>query len=178
MELNDFKTMIAKKSGHKRKTVVSNSYGLNDYYKYYKEESINNNNEFLSYKDFSAIIKSINNKIRDKFTNGYVDFKFPYQLGKLEIVKIPIIKKIVDGKLKTTAFVDWSKTMELWFEDKEAFDNKQLVKSTNNNIFRIKYDRVCADFTNKVYTDFYPNRELKNKLKENIRSGKIDAYVV
>lgn len=177
MTLDEFKTTIAKKSGHSRVCKITNSYGMKDYYSYYKDKMKSDGESYLSFHDYLKIMRQINNKLRDKFSQGSIDLIFPANMGRLEIMKIPITKKIVDGKLKTNACIDWNKTLELWFDDKEAFENKQVVRSTNNSSFKIKYNRNKGEYINKFYVEFNPNRELKNKLKKNIRDGKLDAYL-
>ena len=177
MTIDEFKTKIAKKSGHPRVCKISNSYGMKDYYRYYKDKMKSSNQEYFSFHDYLMIMRQINNKLRDKFSEGAIDLIFPANMGRLEISKIPITKRIVDGKLKTNAFIDWNKTLELWFEDEEAFNNKQLVRSTNNHSFKIHYNRNKGEYINKFYVEFNTNRELKNKLKKNIRDGKLDAYL-
>lgn len=176
-ELTKFKNMVAKKQKQPRINKIKNSYGVIDYYRYYRDINKKRGKSFVDLSLFLKILRTINNRLRDKFSEGCIDLIFPCNLGRLQIEKIKTQKKIVDGKLKTNAFIDWNKTIELWFEDKESFENKKLVRVTSPYKFMIKYNKVKALYTNKFYVEFNTNRELKNKLKKNIRDGKIDAYL-
>ena len=43
-------------------------------------------------------------------------------------------------------------------------------------IFKIFYNRGKANYNNKGFFALRVNRELKKKLKKNIKEGRIDAY--
>ena len=43
-------------------------------------------------------------------------------------------------------------------------------------IFKVYYNRGKANYTNKSFFAFDINRELKKKLKKNIKERRIDAY--
>ena len=43
-------------------------------------------------------------------------------------------------------------------------------------IFKVYYNRGKANYTNKSFFAFDVNRELKKKLKKNIKERRIDAY--
>lgn len=43
-------------------------------------------------------------------------------------------------------------------------------------IFKVYYNRSKANYANKSFFAFDVNRELKKKLKYNIKEGRIDAY--
>lgn len=174
--LEEFKAQI-KKCQKKRKSNINNSYGSYDYYRYYRENRRNKNEPYVNMHIYLKVIRNINNRLRDLFSDGKIDIIFPVKMGRLELIKVPIRKRIVDGKLITNTYVDWNKTLELWYEDEEAMNNKMLVRNNPKYKFIIKYDRVKAEYINKFYMEFKPNRELKNKLKKNIRDGKIDAYL-
>ena len=43
-------------------------------------------------------------------------------------------------------------------------------------IFKVYYNRGKANYTNKGFFAFDVNRELKKKIKKNIKEGLVDAY--
>ena len=45
-------------------------------------------------------------------------------------------------------------------------------------IYKIFYNRNLADYTNKSFYQFNFNRELKKKLKYNIKEGEVDAFLL
>jgi len=88
-------------------------------------------------------------------------------------------KIVIDGKkIRTNLPIDWDRTLKLWYEDKESYKNKTLIKVEEKEIYKIYYNRNIADFTNKTFYQFDINRELKRKLKQNIKDGKIDAFLL
>ena len=72
--------------------------------------------------------------------------------------------------------IDWDRTLKLWYEDEEAYKNKTLIKIEEKEIYKIFYNRNLADYTNKSFYQFNFNRELKKKLKYNIKEGEVDAF--
>ena len=45
------------------------------------------------------------------------------------------------------------------------------------NIFKVYYDKFNANYKNKVFYEFRINRDIKVRLKEQIKAGHIDAFV-
>lgn len=175
MTLKEYKSNI-KKVKCKRNSKIKNSYGILDGFIYYRENKKAQNKPFLKKKEYFKITRMVNNLLREKFSNGEIDIVLPAHLGNIELRKYPVIKRIVDGKLVTNSRIDWNKTLELWYEDQEAFDNRTLIRTTSNVKFKIHYNKDKAQYIGKSYFDFSANRELKNMLKKNIRDNKIDAY--
>jgi superoxide dismutase len=66
--------------------------------------------------------------------------------------------------------------LNLWKDDIEAYNNRVLVKHLSREVFKIKYDKRKANYINKSFFDFKPNRGLKLRLKECIKSNNINAY--
>jgi hypothetical protein len=62
-------------------------------------------------------------------------------MGTLEIRKKPARVSIVDGKLVTNLPIDWDATLKLWYEDKESFENKTLVRVESEEIFKVYYNK-------------------------------------
>lgn len=175
MTLEEYKKKI-KKVSNKRNSNIKDSYGIIDGFLYYREKKKAEGKPFIKKHEYFLITRKINNILREKFSNAEIDIILPAKLGTIELRKTPVKKNIVDGKLVTTAMIDWNKTLELWYEDQEAFDNRVLVKTNSNISFKIHYNKDRAEYIGKSYYDFFPNRELKNMLKKNIRDNKIDAY--
>ena len=74
--------------------------------------------------------------------------------------------------------IDWDRTLKLWYEDEESYKNKTLIKVEEKEIYKIYYNRNVAEFTNKSFYQFDINRELKKRLKQNIKEGKLDAFMI
>ena len=58
-------------------------------------------------------------------------------MGELEIVKTETFVNIKNNKIVTNLPINWNKTLELWYNDKEAKDSKIIIRDENKYIFRL-----------------------------------------
>lgn len=124
--------------------------------------------------EYSKILRAIHEAWIEDFTKGF-DITFPQHMGKLVLRKNSAKPKIVNGKLKIRYKIDWDKTLELWYNDKEAEKNKTLIRMEVPEIYKISYmiDKYCS--TNSRYLTFKPCREFKIKLKGAIQNNSLDT---
>lgn len=169
-EYNEFLKSV-KKVSSKRKHKVLNSYGIEDYYKHYKNTVTNP----LSYKNYSLVYKALNKTIQDMIVEGN-DIVLPLQMGRIELRKRYNKYKIVKDKLKISNPVDWQATLKLWYEDEEAKTNKTIVRQTSKCTYYVYYNRALAKYSYKNYYKFSFNRTLKVRLKNKINNAEIDAF--
>lgn len=160
-----------------RKHKVNKSLGVYDAYKYIRKNKWFNIGRPLKEKEFYSIIRSINNELAISLSKGE-DVKLPCKMGTLEIRKANTYYNIKDGKLHTNAVIDWDTTLKLWCEDEESYNNRTLVRCESKEIYKIHYNKVRADYSNKSYYKFNINKELKKSLKQNIREGEIEAFLI
>lgn len=175
MNLDEYKNNIKNVSNH-RHHKIKQSYGVYDAYKYYRKNKPKESKYILTESQYFSIIRTINNILREELSLGK-DIKLPYQMGRLELKKRDTKIYYEKGKLKTTYSIDWNKTLELWYEDQESYQKKILVKLPEKEIFSIKYNKVKAKYNNKNFYQFWPNRQLKLMLKNNIKNNLIDAFI-
>ena len=97
-------------------------------------------------------------------------------MGRLELRKYDAKIYLKDNKVVTNLPIDWDKTLRLWYEDKESYDNRTLVRMEEKEVFKIHYNRSKADYNNQTFYEFNPNRELRKELKKRIKDGKLDAF--
>jgi hypothetical protein len=71
-------------------------------------------------------------------------------MGQLEVRKYDTYVKLMDGKLRTNRKIDWQATLQLWYEDEEAKENKVLIKSEDKEVFKIFYNKMIANYNNKT----------------------------
>lgn len=164
-----------KKATCKRKTTINNSYGVRDYYKYYRQLIGDNKDLFITELQYFKILRYFNRLLAQQLINSS-SIVFPYMMGEIELRKVNSNVSFKDGKLKTNLSINWGETLKLWSRDQEAYTNKILVRNTNKEIFRIIYNKSNAQYINKSYYKFIVNRQLKHQISENIKEGKIDAY--
>ena len=55
---------------------------------------------------------------------------------------------------------------------------KTLVKQEEKEIFKVVYNKSKAEYTNKSFYQFDLNRDIKRRLKQQIREGKLDAFTL
>ena len=174
--LADFLNSI-KKVNEPRIHKVKNSYGVYDGFKYYRKNRPKEHKYVLTESQYFSIIRRVNELLGEALINGE-DVTLPYRLGRLEIRKYEA-KITTDGKkVRTNLPIDWDRTLKLWYEDKESYKNKTLIKVEEKEIYKVYYNRNVAEFTNKAFYQFDVNRELKRRLKQNIKEGKLDAFII
>ena len=175
MEEGEFLSRIKKVDGP-RVHSVRGSWGVYDAYKWYRKHKPSGKEYILSESEYFAIIRRINLALREELINGN-DVKFPCRMGQLEIRKyLPTIT--TEGKkIKTNLPIDWNETLKLWYEDKKAYEDKFLVRINVPEIYRVFYNKNLANYNNKSFYQFTPNRELKLGLKHSIKeNSSFDAF--
>lgn len=164
-----------KKVKGKRIHTVTKSLGVYSAYKWIRKNKWLDINRNLSEHEFYSIIRKINNFLAEELSNGN-NVSFPNRMGMLELRKYNPPIKLVNNKVITNLPIDWNRTLKLWYEDKESYKNKTLVKVEEKEIYKIYYNKSKANYNNKLFYQFKVNREIKQNLKYNIRKGYIDAF--
>ena len=172
--MDEFRRRILKVNGP-RKHKINNSFGVYNAYKLIRKNKWFDIGRPVSEHDFYSIIRTVNNLLADFLSKGH-DVNLPCQMGRLEIRKYDAKITLQEGKIVTNLPIDWDRTLKLWSEDEEAYKERTLIKMEEKEIFKVYYNRGKANYTNKSFFAFDINRELKKKLKKNIKEGRIDAY--
>ena len=174
MEEKEFLSKV-RKLKEPRNHKVKNSYGIYDGYKFYRKNKPKDPKYILTESQYFAITRRINEILAEHLSRGE-DIILPCRLGRIEVRKYKA-KITWDGKkIKSNLPIDWDKTLKLWYEDNEAYKNKVLIKIEEKEIYKIYYNKFIAEYNNKCFYQFNFNRELKNKLKHNIKEGITDAF--
>lgn len=103
------------------------------YYKHAKQKK---------YKRFECmrIIKGVND-LAMKYIYKGGEFEFPSKLGSLSIVGLHYTHHYNHGRLMPVKPIDWGATRKLWEEDEDARNKKQLVRFTNDYVYKFQYKR-------------------------------------
>lgn len=173
MGYSDFVNKIQRKYT-KRYARIRNSFGVYDCYKAVRKHQWYDIGRPLKEHEFYAIVREVNSLLADEIALGNT-VKFPIKMGKLELRKSQRGAKIIDGKLKVSYPINWKRTMELWYNDREAMKNKTLLRDEEKYVYHIRYCKYDADYENKCFYEFSLNRFIKIALKENIKKGLIDT---
>lgn len=174
--MDEFRRSVLKINGP-RKHRVNNSLGVYDAYKYIRKNKWFDIGRPITEKQFYTIIRQINNYLSELLIQGK-DIVLPHRLGKIELRKYPAKMYLQDGVLKTNLPIDWDTTLKLWSEDEEAYKERTLVKMEEKEIFKVFYNKGTANYNNKSFMEFEVNRDLKRRLKQNIKRGIIDAFTL
>lgn len=172
----EFKSSVLHLNDH-RTHKVTGSLGVYNAYKWLRKNKWLNIGRPLTEHEFYSIIRKVNNYLAESFLNGY-NIKFPHRMGQLELRKYNADIKIVNGKVKTNLPIDWDRTLKLWYEDEEAYKSKTLVKVEGKEIFKVFYNKCLADYQNMVFYEFKINRDLKRSVRQRVKSGHLDGYIL
>ena len=174
MEEQEFLNKV-RKVKESRNHKVKNSYGIYDGYKFYRKNKPKDPKYVLTESQYFAITRKVNEFLAEALSKGE-DVILPFRLGRIEVRKYESRITWDGKKVKSNLPIDWDRTLKLWYEDEEAYKNKTLIKIEEKEIYKIFYNRNLADCTNKSFYQFNFNRELKKKLKYNIKEGEVDAF--
>lgn len=155
---------------------ITNSVGVYACYKWLRKRKWIDTGKCLTEHQFYKIIRDINTFISEQLSLGN-DFKIPHQMGTIELRKINTYVNLKDNKIHTNLPIDWDKTLKLWCEDKDSYNNKTIVRMQEKQYYKIHYNKTKAAYVNKMFYQFKPCRTLKQKLKNNISNNNIiDAF--
>ena len=176
MEEQEFLNKV-RKVKESRNHKVKNSYGIYDGYKFYRKNKPKDPKYVLTESQYFAITRKVNEFLAEALSRGE-DVILPFRLGRIEVRKYESRITWDGKKVKSNLPIDWDRTLKLWYEDKESYKNKTLIKVEEKEIYKVYYNRNVAEFTNKAFYQFDVNRELKRRLKQNIKEGKLDAFII
>lgn len=177
MELEKFRKRVLKVEEKKQHFKVTNSNGTKEAWRWIKKNKWLDIGQSISELELGTIVKTINLTLQDQLLNGK-DVSLPNRMGRLEIRKYKAKLEYKDGKLVTNLPIDWKRTIELWWEDKDYFTSKTLVRFESLERFSFYYNKGYANFPNKSFYKFIPTRNLRKKLKQRITNGDFDALLL
>lgn len=173
-KIQEFIQKNKKTKPSERKVRVTNSFGVYDVYKLIRKNHWYNIGRPVTEKEFYSIIRGINKLLAEEIITGK-EVVFPERMGSLELVKHEVGVSIVEGHLKNTYPIDWAKTWELWYNDREAMQQKILVRNEQKWVYKVKYCKDKAVYENKTFYQFILNTLIKKALKDKIQKGVIDT---
>ena len=160
-----------------RKHKINKSLGVYDAYKWIRKNKWLSISRPISEHEFYSVVRTMNNYLADELVNGN-DINLPHRLGKLEIRKNPARISIEEGKLKTNLPIDWDRTLKLWYENEDALKAKTLVRQEEKELFKVIYNKSRANYNNQCFYLFDINRDIKRRLKQRIKGGRLDAFML
>lgn len=176
MSFEEFRKSMLKVS-EKRNHKIKGSVGIKRILKYCNDNNWFGNKVSAREKEFSRIVSCVNALMAQELLNGN-EIILPCKMGALEIRKFGTYVKFVDGKVKTNRGINWKETLQLWYEDEEAKKNKTLLKMEDKEVFTLHYNRIGANYNNKIFYKFKPHRILSTAIRRAGNEGKIEAYTL
>lgn len=167
-------------SGVRGKNKISKCFGVYNYFLYYNSIRPKQDKYKLTWKEHSDIIHAVHLGLREElFKNGYIEF--PYNIGSLVVLRWKDkFVRFKDGevKLPCTYVVDWDKTHKLWFEDKEAYNNRTLIRFEVKNMFNIAFKKKFGSYKNQSYYKFQIVRNLKKEVATKAKNNTLDNFFI
>lgn len=167
--METFEEFRLKTINKERHFKVTNSWGVYDYFKYYRKNRPKDKKYILTEKQFYAFFRRVNQLLAEEFVRKQY-LELPYRMGELELLQNKYKSYFVDGKLKTNRPIDWDATLKLWHEDKEACDDKTLIRRDAPSGPKIKYTKASAVYSNRAFYEFIPNRFMVQKAIKNFNN--------
>lgn len=174
MEYLEFRNSLTSKKGSISK--VRNSYGVYDYFKYYRKTKPKDPKYVLTESQYFKVIRKIHSYLADEYIESG-KIVFPNSMGSIELRKYTIEPKIdEDGKLKFKPPINWEETLKLWYSDPDTHKQGITIKYDNRTIYKTIYNRSKATYINQFFYMFTLNSFIKKRLSANIIAGNLDAF--
>lgn len=183
-----FKDFVSQKK-KRGKTKLPPDFTVKDYMEYYRhsvwryqggrtkrgtlrQRMAKNSKWILTPVQYKKILSSINILLLEATLRGE-DIELPEGFGVLYARQKPIVTKVDDkGNLKTNRAVNWKETLNLWYEDKEARETKQVVYQENCKAKPLILMQF-GDFTNKRFLFFNPIHKIMRNISQTMGKGEL-----
>ncbi len=144
---------------------IQNLHNLKDIYKYYLSSLGDNELYKVDFKVFKSIIVTYYLQVLNDVLYKGVEYKFPYRLGRLRIVK----RKIDINRLNRFG-INWVESVK---------HNKQIYHLNNHSrgfVYRFYWSKENTVVPNLYYYKFVPSRMLKRQLAQIIKNKQYDYF--
>lgn len=171
ISIKDFKEQH-KRVHDKRNHKIIHSLGIRQAFLFLQRNKWLDIGTSLKESQFQQIIRRVNNLLAFELSKGN-EIVFPQRMGSVELRTFKSTPIIKNGKACVNFPVDWDATLELWYTDKESYDNKTLVRFNNRKCYKILYNKSAANYNNKSFIQFNVNRDIKCIISKHIKNGNI-----
>lgn len=142
---------------------VSHSWGVYDYFKYYRKNKPKDKKYVMKEGVFYRVIRMVNQLLADDLVKNHY-LELPYQMGEIKIYQEKTKSFFKDGKIRTNRVVDWYNTLELWYNDDEMRKEKRLIYRDLPIKPRFRYDKTKAFFANRAFYEMRLSSDVKTRL--------------
>jgi len=165
------------KRGGEASVKVKTTYGITNYYRFYKQRG-----GALEKSAFSRIMKSANKILIEELIENAEEYRLPENLGKIAFRKRKNEAFMTSKGIRSNSAVNWKKTMELWENDPRAHEARIKIKYSNMHTSRYMFKIKVFErrFKNRQYFKMDIKRSAKRAFAQRIKTynkPKIDAYI-
>lgn len=154
---------------------ISHCYGSRDAWKWVRKNKWKElGNKPCDQSLYSNVISHVNQILAEKLIEGN-EIVFPYQMGSLRLSSTDTKISIENGKVSTNCCTDWKRTLEYWYEDKEARESHKTIKWVQKKLLFVRYYKKSATFRNRRFYSFRLNRSLSKALGRNYAKRTLNA---
>lgn len=126
---------------------------------------------------YSKVVSHINQILAERLLEGY-EIPFMHGMGSLRLSSMEAKVSIENGKVVTNCCIDWKRTLQCWYEDKEMRDAHKTLKWVQKKLYFVRYYKGQAVFKNRRFYSFRPNRSLVKALGRNSARSRLNAESV
>lgn len=171
----EFVNNLQKKGSKKHK--IGHCLGSRDAWKWVRKNKWESLNGIpCSSTLYASVVNAMNEMLVEKLLEGY-SVEFPYQMGVLQLISYEPSIKNKEGKLINSYPVDWKKTLECWYEDREMMEKKMVIKRIQKRVVHIQYSKEKAKFKFRKYYNFRLNRSLAKLLGKRATNTKMNTLI-
>lgn len=155
---------------------INNSYGVYDYWKYYRKNRPKQRSYYkMTCDQYYKLLRRVNEYLIELLMKN-AQVVLPNKMGELVVLK-KAAKVVFDekGKMRTNRPINWDATIKLWFEDPEAEKNKTLVRWDNDEIITIRYRKATAVYNNSPFYNLQVTRAVKRLLASHLVEGTLET---
>ena len=171
----EFTNSILKRNVPKKDVKNLKKFGMRDYYKNFKKSGIT-----MEYSDYSKIFEEISLFKKEIFYKTGV-LHLPFNLGIFYLRRMEFKPGLKDGEVVYSAPIDWKRTLEYWYKNPQAKEEKKTIKINPCVKFISRFKKGKHRKTSNMY--FYKGYLFRSHKKEiNDRANKdyeppvIDMY--
>lgn len=161
----------------KRSNKTNINIGLDDFYKYYRE----NNKTKIGRSLYGRIVKDFFYLLIQEILKGFI-FNMPYKLGHIGIHRYkPRVKFDENGFnfIESNVSIDFGATNKLWREQPELKHKKYIYHTnehTNGFKYKIRWSKKGAYVKNIRAFKFQPSRYFNRSLAKHIKNNPNQEY--
>lgn len=171
--LSRFKADI-RKASEKRTVTVTNSYGTRDAFFFYRHNRIQESKYVLSDVQFDKIVRMFHEKYVEMLLNGETVY-FPQNMGRLYMASSSVVYyKDKNNKIRIYNPVNWSRTLEWWYNDEEARKNKRVLIYESDERLVTVFDKKGIKCRNMYNYQFHLSRNVINEIGRKFRNNELN----